>query len=229
MLFQDIRELKALLEIDQEDESEDLKLTFINDWVTNWMEELLGRSIHREERTEYYAGTGTQQLLLKSRPVFRTADDGAYPLKVWIDDDGYFGSASGAFTDSLAAQVYGEDFALKIDQSDGTSRSGILIRINDFWPKPNVRQTGFLSPFIGPAFGNIKVQYWGGYTIDTLPGTLRMAAAFICAKLRYVLPLALELGSESYEERSISIANAQKGILLATVGPMLSPFRNWKW
>lgn len=222
--IQSLQELKVLLQIDPNDTYEDISLSFILDYTTSWIEELLGRRIFLATNTEYYNGTGSQKLLLRRRPVFTTPT-----IEVSIDQGGYYGSASGAFTGQGDAQVYGEDFCLDIDQDDGTSRSGILVLLKQFWPKPPRREVGYLSPFIGPVFGNIKVSYKAGYSVATLPGTLRMAAMLIVAKLRYILPLGLEVSSESYEERSISVASAQKGLLLATVMPMLNPYRNWHW
>ena len=116
-----------------------------------------------------------------------------------------------------------------IDQDDGSSRSGILVRMQGYWFKPSVRQKGLLTPFIGNAYGNIKVVYTAGYTIDNLPSQLRAATNFLIARMRAILPLGMEVASESYEERSISLIAERRDYLLAIIKPMIYSYRNWSW
>lgn len=239
MLITDIQELKRILEISPDDTVEDVKLTFLMEWVSNWMDELLDRPLSYGLRTEYYNGTGTQQLLLKSRPVYTTASTPAYTLNptpidpiVYVDGSGYYNEGSQAFASNPGSSplTYGSSFILKMDnQPDNSSRCGILVRIGDYWPKPTNRQSMWLTPYIGDSFGNVQVQYTAGYTLDTLPATLRMAADLLIAKLRYVLPTGLEMSSESYEERSISILTQNKSYLLSLVRPMITSYRSWTW
>lgn len=221
MLFSDLRELKTALEIDPEDTSEDKKLTLFLSHASSWIEEIIGRpGMSKQERTEYYNGTGTENLLLRSRPVFTTPT-----IQVFLDDSGYWGATSGCFAANTAL-TYGVDFALAIDQDDGTSRSGILVKINDVWNKRAVRNRGLLSPFLAKGQGNIKVVYTAGYTVDSLPDVFRAACNLLVSRLNYIWPLGVELNSEGYEERSISIVTDQKLRLTALVRPMLEGFRN---
>jgi hypothetical protein len=213
------------------DTTEDVSLTIINRTVTKWFEELLNRKFSLAQRTQYYDGTGTQKLLLRCRPVFPLPGT-PQQITVNVDTSGYYGTAPGGFASdpNNIPLVYGTDFTLKIDQDDGSSRSGILIRINDFWPKPQVRQIGYLTPFVGDDTGSIQVTYVAGFTVDSLPAELTMAAELVVSKLRYVLPLGVELGSESYEERSISaLADAKNYILTPTIRAMILSHRNWTW
>ena len=224
-ILTDIKELKGILEIDPLDTSEDKKLMFLIEMASQWIEEWLDRpGLFLKARTEYYNGTNTQKLLLRSRPVFTTPT-----IQVFLDESGYFGSVSGSFDSSLTALTYGEDFALKVDQEDGSSRSGILIRINNLWPRPSVRQAGLLAPFIGEGFGSIKVTYTAGYYVDNLPPVFRLACNILVAQLRYMFPLGFLLASESFEERSISIHIPQKLYFLSMITPMLLPYKNWFW
>ena len=72
MLWTDIQELKSVLEIDPGNTSEDKKLLLVIEWASAWMEEILGRpGFGYKARTEFYSGTGTQTLLLRSRPVYQ--------------------------------------------------------------------------------------------------------------------------------------------------------------
>jgi len=222
MIYSDIGEVKSLLNIDPSDTIEDKNILFYIEWASRIIEEYLNRpGLTYASRTEYYGGSGTQKLLLKSRPVFVNPT-----IQVFLDEGGFYGSVSGAFTQSDSQLTYGVDFCL--DTLDGiSSRSGILIRTHDFWPKPAIRQQGYLSPFIGQGFGAIKVIYTAGYTVDTLPPQFRAAADLLVSKLRYVFPLGVELGGESYEDRSISVVANQKGYLMSLVKPLLFTFRNW--
>ena len=172
-------------------------------------------------RTEYYNGTGGLKLLLRHRPVFTTPT-----IVVHLDSGAYYGSVTGSFA-GTSALTYGTDFSLKIDQEDGTSRSGILIRINEFWPKPQSRQAGFLSPFLGESFGNIRITYTAGFTVDMLPAQIRAACNLLIARMRAILPVGMEIGSESYEERSLGLITQQKNYLTSLIRPMIWPYRNW--
>lgn len=194
--------------------------------ASNLIEEFLGvgDGLEFKARTEYYPGSGTQQLLLRHRPVISSTAP-----RVFVDSAGYFGSASGAFDAATTELTYGTDFALKIDQSDGTSRSGILIRINDLWKKPQIRQVGYLSPFVGPAFGNVKVIYSAGYTTDGLPAAIRNACHFLTTRLIYLMPVGHELTGEGYEEKSLSFVTNERSRLMQLVAPMLMNYKNWRW
>ena len=110
----DLREIKAILDIPEGDQSEDVNLNFLIEQASNWIEEFLGRSLFRKARTEYYNGNGSQKLLLKARPVLTSPT-----IEVYVDNSGYFGAASGSFNSSTTDLTYGTDFALVIDQETG--------------------------------------------------------------------------------------------------------------
>ncbi len=225
MLLTDIRELKTILDIDPDNKAEDVKLNFLVEQASKLIEEYLNRpGLSFNSRTEYYNGTGSQNLLLRSRPVYTDP-----PIQVFVDEGGFYGSTSGSFDPQQCQLFYGQDFCLKIDQDNGTSRSGILVRLHAFWPRPGVRQQGYLSPFIGTSYGAIKIIYSAGYTVDDLPAPFRLACNTLVARMRYLLPLAMELKSESYEDRAITVATEQKDYLMSLVKGMLVYYRNWSW
>ncbi len=233
MLYSDLNELKVLFEIDPRNTNENAKLLLLLEQASSWISELLNvaTDIGYQTRTEFYQGTGTQKLPLRHRPVFP-----AQGITVSYDSEGFFGQSSNAFNDSTTEPFpYGSDYTLQIDFDsngdgvDDASKSGILFRINDYWLKPYFRQTGLLAPFVGEDRGSYKIQYTAGYTVDSLPAQIRSACNFLVAKLRSVFPLGVELGGESYEDRSISIISSQRSRLLLMVWPLILPFRNWKW
>ncbi len=194
-------------------------------WASAWIEEYLNRpGMSYKQRTEYYDGTGTPHLLLRSRPVYTDP-----PVQVYFDEDGFFGSRTGSFDPNQSLQTFGGTYYLRVDSEDGTSRSGILSRLNSVWPKRSYRAGGLLSSFLGPSPGSIKVVYWAGYTVDNCPEPIRAAANILVTKIRNFMPLGMEIANESYENRYISYAQANKDYLFCTVKDFLNPFRNWRW
>ncbi len=225
MLFNDTTQLKAELDIDPRNPSEDKKLNFYLEFATNLIEEVLNRpGMSKNSRTEFYDGSNTMKLLLKSRPVYTTPT-----IQAFVDGGAFYGATSGAFATNTEL-VYGTDFCLKIDQPDGTSRSGILVRMNGgVWYKRFYRQTGYLSPFVGPSFGSIKILYTGGYTVDNLPPIIREACTILIARMRTLLPIGADSTYERYEERAIGFNTNHRNYLLSLIKPMLWFYRNHTW
>lgn len=225
MILSDLSELKILLDIPTGDTSEDVKLSFILRYASEWIEELINRpGLTYKQRTETYNGTGTAKLLLRSRPVYKTP-----AIRCFVDRLAYQGSASDSFAPETEL-TYGQDFYLRTDQEDDTlSRSGMLMRIGQAWQKPYFRQQGYLAPYVGQDMGSIKVIYYGGYTVDTLPSPFRLAANLLIARLRYILPLGMELNSDSYEQANIGIVTSEKEKLLVLIKPLISTYRNWNF
>lgn len=227
----DLYECKTKFEIDPGDSSEDKLIGMLIEEAGHWIEEILGRKLTYKTRTESYKGTGTIKLLLRARPVDAFPVNTNYlPLAVSLDESANFGSSSDAFDPTTTPLVYGDDYCLQIDSDDGsaTSRSGILIRIGDVWPKPSYRQRGYLSPFIDDDNGSIKVVYTAGFTPDSLPPMLRSACVFLVGRMRYILPQSMELGSDGYEERSLGFIQERRNYLTALIWPMICQYRNWK-
>lgn len=224
MLLTDLRELKSVLEIDPNDTQEDKNLNFYVQQASNLIEELLNRpGLSYASRTEYYNGTGTRQLLLRSRPAYVTPT-----IQCAIDQSGYFGQTSGAFTASGSVLTYGVDFVL--DAKDGVkSRSAMLIKVGGFWPKQWARTTGLLSPFLVTSFGCVKVTYSAGYTVDDLPAAFRLACNTLVANIRNQFPLGAALNSESYEERSLGYIAERKDYLFGLIKPLLWNYRNFSF
>ena len=244
MLFSSLLELKSILEIDPADTQEDKNLLLFNSCIGDWFKEILGYDIFYGVRTQYYDGTSTQKLTLRNRPVYpTTAPNASLPftaITINYDQNGFYGEGASAFgSGSNSTNVlltFGTDYMLKLDMdptntgTDYASRSGVLLRVNDYWLQPIVRQIGLLSPFVSYDTGSYKITYSAGHTTDTLPAQIVMAANMAIARLRYIWPLGVELGGEGYEERSISLmADLRQYCITPTVRSMLFTYRNWKW
>lgn len=221
MLLASLYELKTYLDIDPNDTSEDKLLNYYAEISSEWLEELVGRKIAKRSRTEYLDGSGTRRLLLTYRPVYTTPT-----IQCWVDDNGAYGQTTDAFATAL---TYGTNFALQIDQEDGTSRSAILHRLDGYWPKRVSRQVGTLSPFLTTAYGAVKVTYTAGWSTDNLPAPVRLAYLLLIARLRSVLPLGVELTGDNFDDRSISVVTNNKTRLLDLIRPVMLNYRNWKW
>ena len=226
MLMTGLREVKRMLGIEPTDLTADMQIGFLIQMASDWIQEAIGRQLEQRSVTEYYVGTGTSQLCLKRRPIRLSPTP-----RVWVNTDGYFDSGGDGFpsTDEL---TFGTDFALNIDQDDGTSsRSGTLVRIRGVWPRAIVRRAGLLTPSFNAnaAMGSIKVTYTGGYTIDNLPSQLRMACDLLVARLLTILPLGVEQSSESWQGRTVSPITDAKSRLMVLINPLINSFHNWSW
>lgn len=229
VLLTDILECKKILQIPLEDHSQDYALNYYIMAAVDMIGEFLNRpNFYKKSRTEYYNGTGTQKLLLNSRPVYISPEPVVYSdlTGVWGEDEDSF---------SGNPLEYGKDYAVWLDTvtpSTGvmdTSRCGILVRKSDYWQKPIVRQAGFLSPFVGPSFGNIKITYTAGYTLDNMPPMVRMACIETVGRLKFLFPLTVPTSSESYEERHITMSIGERNYLLGQCKHLLTQHRNWKF
>ena len=138
--------------------------------------------------TEFYQGTGTNQLVLRRRPVTAVAS-------VYVDDSAYFGFASGAFGSSTLLTA-GEDYALDL-VSASLSRSGILYRIGGVWPGTQYRSGSELVGGEGPGLGNIKVTYTAGYS--STPSDLKLAGILLAR----VIMLSSSNGGQMVQSESL--------------------------
>jgi len=222
-ILTDLVELKSQLEIDQRDTSEDGRLLLLAELASELIEKHLQRPLVKKERTEFRDGTNTRRLVMKARPIYTTPK-----IRVFWDNDGYYGEESNAFA-SNTELTYGDDFVCQVDDDEeqGRGKSGILLRIGRVWEKPHLRSRGYVSPFRGPGFGNHKVIYTAGYGVDNLPVTIRMACNFLVARIRYLMPNMLELGSDSYEELSRNYVTQNQPYLMSLIKPMIFHHRNF--
>ena len=63
-----------------------------------------------------------------------------------------------------------------------------------------------------------------------MPALLRQAVLTLVVRMRYLMPVGMEIGSESYEERNITVVAEKKDYLMGIVKPMVLPYyRNWSF
>lgn len=139
--------LKPRLRMTDDDTWADDALRSLIASVSGWIDQYCGRTFGPREYTHFLKGSGTQRLALPERPVQSVT-------AVYYDEKGYWGDAPGAFgADKLL--VEGVDYALERDQSDGSSQSGVIYRINGVWPSPFGRVAPYGAGAGVPTLANV--------------------------------------------------------------------------
>ena len=182
----------------------------------------VGANIEQASYTEFYCGDGGRALVLRQRPVQSITS-------IHVDNQGFFGEASGAFSDdSLLAA--GEDYALQRDHASDVeqSHSGIVLRMGAVWPAAPARFRGLLAQGARRGIGNVKVEYVAGYA--TPPADLVLAANNLIAVLRRTASAGAPIRSErldyySYNLGGDSAAARQLGAIRST----LARYKRWEW
>lgn len=184
--------------------------------VSALISEWCGREFASTAYVEYYSGSGTPLLVLNQRPVTLITN-------IWEDVDGFWGTGEDAFTDDPLE--VGVNYALVPDQSDGSSRAGLVQNLRGVWRKRWTIATGLLTPQLTSGMGNYKVSYTAGFS--TIPKDIEMCCNLAIALLRRMAPWGAPLASESYEERSVSFFNEMtKWGILSRVVMFLGRYRN---
>ncbi len=166
--------------------------------------------------TQYLNGRNTDTLILRHRPVTAITS-------VYLDRGAFFGTGEDAFA-AATLLTAGSDYALEPDQSDGTSHSGLLRRLNGVWPPAVQYQRGNLSAAMIDSKGCIKVVYTAGWS--AAPSDLELAANLVAANLRG-FRLGAPLSSESYDGYSVSFTRGSKAMNpLEPALALLAPYRS---
>ena len=127
---------------------------------------------------------------------------------VWASDETAWGQGSVPGAESLL--VAGTDFALDTDQPDGSSRSGIVYRLNGaVWHRPYVSTAGNLSASAPYPNGNVKVVYQAGFA--TVPGDVELATQMSVSRMANVVKTGAMLSAESTPGYSYTVANSSLG------------------
>jgi hypothetical protein len=166
-------EVKTFLEIPDDDTSRDGVLRQLIRSVSSLVEEYCGRTFGANTYEEYYSGDNTPILVLNQRPVSAI-------INIWEDTGGYWGQSPDAFN-SASLLVSGTNYALEIDQADGSSRCGLVYRINGTWPCPFRVSPGNLSSSAPYGVGNLKVIYEAGYS--AVPETVKIATELSISRI----------------------------------------------
>ena len=212
-LLTSLSDVKTFLSI--RDTSEDTLLQLLIPQVSALIEEYCDRTFGKNTYTEYYLGNGKSFFPLNQRPVYSITN-------LWQDDNAYWGSASNPFS-SLTLLQYGVDYALEIDQPDGSSRSGLVFNVDGWWDAPFTYTPGIITPTLGPYVGNIKVTYVAGYA--PVPAQIELACNMAIANLRNTSQYGTAISTETFEEYSVGL-DGSKHVLTEPVKNILARFRN---
>ncbi|MEO2090703.1 MAG: hypothetical protein ABGY75_14555 [Gemmataceae bacterium] len=162
--------LKTLLEIPAGDTSRDEVLSLLGEQVSGVVEEYCGRQFGQSTYSEFYSGDNSPLLVLRQRPVLAITS-------VWVDGAGWWGQGADPFAADTLLDATG--YAVEADQPDGSSRCGLLRRVDDVWPRPFQWEQGVLTGRapggVQGETGNIKVVYSAGYA--SVPSPVQLAVA----------------------------------------------------
>jgi hypothetical protein len=176
------------------------------------------------QHLEFYQGNNRPYLVLRQRPVISIQN-------LWQDQGGFWGQPPSPATpfDSTKLLVQGTDYALKLDNSKGTmSKSGMVAKLNAFWPAMTSKTIGLLTVPYTPALGNIKVQYVAGYS--SLPQDLQMLANTAVVILLTQATSGVALQSEGIEDYHYDRLSGTDGARqIASAARQMKRFREMVW
>jgi hypothetical protein len=152
--------VKTHLGMASEDTTLDPQLNQLLAAVDAAIKKQLKQNFEEDTYTEFYDGTGSERLYLRQTPVQSTG------LTVYEDSNGNYGQTSGAFAASTLLTL-GTDYVLAVDQPDGTSLQGVLVRLYGVWSGRTLYGPKELTGSPSDALGSIKVTYTAGY--ETIP------------------------------------------------------------
>ena len=178
--------------------------------------------------THYFSGHGLKELVLREAPVQSVT-------AVYMDATGYFGQGTNSPFAASTQLAAGTDYALRLDDSlNGWSTSGILDRLGSannqgyyFQPWGGTLALGGRSTSWNKGQGNIKVIYTAGYTVDTIPSTLKSCCIFFASHIYKTFPNAGHMASsESLGGYSYSLMGESGGSPeLGSMRQMLTKYR----
>lgn len=209
--------IKAHLGIASNDLSQDERLERFRLGVEAVILNKLGRDdLATTTYTEYYAGNGLLQLVLRNRPVQSITS-------IYEDEAALYGYASGAFP-STTLLVAGTDYVLQRDGGPlDIGRSGIVIRIGTTWPAASVEIESLLTRGVTEAVGNLKVVYVAGYA--TIPADIALTVHQLVAELLNSARSGGAMQSETLDYYTYIKANAtQLMASLVSVKSLLAPY-----
>lgn len=166
----------------------------------------------------------TQVTLSENSTATATATPVSFGINLWLDAGGFYGQAvqQGGGYPAVSQLQIGRDFVVDLDQPDqsqsglgvvqGLSRSGIVRRLGGGftgttiswpweWRKGSL--TARLPPAWPPGYGNLRVQYVGGYAPADMPPELVYAENVIAAWVRVVTPFGVPLDSGAIEPQAL--------------------------
>jgi hypothetical protein len=229
-MFGDLKTLKSQFGIQPGDTSEDTLIGLFMNQASAAIETWCDRQFSQALYTQYLLGNGLSEIDLLNRPIYPLGTTNfPTPMAVYEDENGFWGSNSSSFDPTTTLLTYGTDYAMEIDQQDGSSRSGILYKINGFWTIPFTYRPGVISSFTGPGTGNIKVVYVGGYS--AVPPDIQLALFLQIAAVRNAKNYGHLLASESRGDGAGSTSysaqlRSKAGILTPEVTSLLAAYRN---
>lgn len=221
MDYTEICAMKARLGLSESNTSADDVLTMLIHDVSEWIDAYCGRTFGEAEYTHFLEGNGAQLIKLPQWPVYSITS-------LYFDAKGYWGDAPDAFAaDKLL--VEGVNYALKRDQPDGSSASGLIYRIDGVWERPFSRAASYgawglpLASLPPVRVGNIKVTYTAG----SVPGAVKLATETAVARLWRAGKYGAAVQGETTPKYSYTLATMNPDDLLGPAKGLLATVKEF--
>lgn len=169
-----LAEYKAFIEVTGS--TKDAYYQMIIDAADAFLKQQVQQNLQSQVITaEYHAGRNRNFIIANERPVQSIQ-------QLYYDPEGRYGQLSGSFDPVTSLQTLGTDYILKVDQTNGTSRSGIIYLLGGQGVARRERKFGNLNPQIMPTFGTFKLNYTAGFV--TIPNDLKWATKALARALQ---------------------------------------------
>lgn len=200
------------------DTARDAALELILNDVNNAINLYLRNPLEQVSRTEYIDAPATDRIVLRYWPVVTITS-----VKVAYMSNG---DPSKFTSDTLWDQY--TDWILEVDESDGSSRCGVLRATQGYWSVNYRRPPGRLTSRLDPDFRAVQIVYVAGYL--AIPSSLKTAAQIMTSRIFNSRLAGFSPGSASLNGGSYSLQSAagEAGMLLGdpTVESYLKPFHD---
>lgn len=213
-MLTDVDTVKAMLGITTT--TQDAQITALLPAADTCAKNYMQRQIEKNTYTQYLSGNNRQEIVLPETPVLSVTS-------LQVNNSGYFGQNASFPFDSSTTLTEGTEWVLDRDQPDGSSKSGILYRIGTTWPiMYQLNSLNQLTPYQGPAWGNIKVVYVGGYA--EVPSDIQYAVSAIVmfmirtGKFGGMMLASEKLGDYAYAMIMNPLYLSQVGSILEILG-----------
>lgn len=193
----------------------DAALQMILNEVNGALTHAIRQPLESTTYTEYYDAPYTDRLVLRQWPVTTVTT-----VKVAQNSSG---DPAKFTTDTLWTQYV--DYVVEVDQSNGSSRSGLLRSTRGYWGMQQAHPMGRLASRMTADYRAVQVVYVAGY--DQIPQSLKSAALLMTSRLFHLRKFGLMPGSASLNGASYSLQQGNTAVGLIgdpTIQDYLTPF-----
>lgn len=212
--------VKLLMQIPSATTTHDSLIDSLLDAADTAVKRWCGRNLEAAAGiVEYPTAYSTNTFRLRETPLTVSG-----LTSIYYDLSANYGRGSGDFA-SGTLLVDGTDYALRIDQTDGTtSKSGLVERLGGVWEGRRARRPGYLTVLPEARTGHIKVTYNCTGAYGSAPEVI-LAANMVVVRMMNAGRTGGRLQSESYAGYSYSMAQVTPGLITDEIALLLVPYQ----